>query len=120
VIPATWAPYYRADDGELIGYLVQDEDDLVVPVNLVGHPVGGAMDEYLAEQTLEDVGLSYLAEQWLLRQDDGTDKRVVILEIDADHVVVGDAEFALVVGRPADMIGERVTLAVPTDRLRPA
>ena len=119
MIPATWSPYHRSDDGELIGYLVEDEDDLVVPVNLVGHPVGEAMDTYTAEQTLEDVGLTYLAEQWLLRQDDGTEKRVVIIEIDADHVVVGDAEFALVVGRPADMIGDRVTLAVPTDRLRP-
>lgn len=120
MIPATWSPYHRSDDGELIGYLVEDEDDLVVPVNLVGHPVGEAMDTYSAEQTLEDVGLTYLAEQWLLRQDDGTEKRVVIIEIDADHVVVGDAEFALVVGRPADMIGDRVILAVPTDRLRPA
>jgi hypothetical protein len=107
-------------DGELVGYLMADEGDLVIPMNLVGHPVGAAMDVFAAEQTLEDVGLSYLAEQWLLRQDDGSDRRVVIIEIDADHVVVGDAEFALVVGRPADMIGERVTLPVPTDRLRPA
>ena len=97
-----------------------NEGDLVVPMNLVGHPVGEAMDVFAAEQTLEDVGLSYLAEQWLLRHDDGSEQRVVIIEIDADHVVVGDAEFALVVGRPAEMIGERVTLPVPTDRLRPA
>jgi hypothetical protein len=107
-------------DGELIGYLMADEGDLVVPMNLVGHPVGEAMDVFAAEQTLEDVGLSYLAEQWVLRHDDGSERRVVIIEIDADHVVVGDAEFALVVGRPADMVGERVTLPVPTDRLRPA
>jgi hypothetical protein len=33
--------------------------------------------------------------------------------------VVTDAQFALVVGRPADMV-DRVTLSVPTDRLRPA
>lgn len=119
MIPSGWVPYHRLD-GELIGYLVADVDDLVVPVNLVGHPVGAAMDVFSAEQTLDDVGLSYLAEQWLLRQDDGSDQRVVIIEIDADHVVVGDAEFAMVVGRPATMSGVRVSLPVPTDRLRPA
>ncbi len=118
MIPADWQPYHR-DDGELIGYLVADESGLVVPVNLVGHPIGAAMDRFAAEDMLEDAGLSYLAEPWLLRRDDGSDQRVVIVEVDADHVVVSDADFALVVGRPVDMV-ERVTLSVPTDRLRPA
>ncbi len=118
MIPGQWSPHQR-DDGELIGYLVPDESGLVVPVNLVGHPIGDAMDELAAEQMLEDAGLSYLAEPWLLRRDDGTDQRVVIVEVDADHVVVTDAQFALVVGRPKDMV-DRITLSVPTDRLRPA
>jgi hypothetical protein len=119
LIPADWKPYHRFDDGELIGYLVAEDDDLVVPLNLVGHPVGEAMDQFSAEQTLEDAGLSYLAERWLLRRDDGSEQSVVIVEVDADHVVVTDAQFALVVGRPADMT-DTITLSVPTDRLRPA
>jgi ABC-type arginine transport system ATPase subunit len=118
VIPSDWEPYQR-DDGELIGYLAVEEDDLVVPVNLVGHPIGDAMERLEAEELLEAAGLSYLAEPWLLRHDDGTEQRVVIVEVDADRVVVTDAQFALVVGRPTDMI-DRVTLSVPTDRLRPA
>jgi hypothetical protein len=118
VIPADWKPYHR-DDGELIGYLVTDESGLVVPVNLVGHPIGAPMDQFAAEELLEDAGLSYLAEPWLLRHEDGSEQRVVIVEVDADHVVVTDAQFALVVGRPTDMV-DRVTLSVPTDRLRPA
>lgn len=118
MIPADWQPHHR-DDGELIGYLVAGELDLVVPVNLVGHPIGAAMDRFEAEVLLEDAGLSYLAEPWLLRRDDDTEQRVVIIEVDADHVVVTDAQFALVVGRPMDMV-DRVTLSVPTDRLRPA
>ena len=118
MIPSDWEPHHR-DDGELIGYLVEDELDLVVPVNLVGHPIGAAMDRLAAEELLEDAGLSYLAEPWLLRHDDGSEQRVVIVEVDADHVVVTDAQFALVVGRPVDMV-DRVTLSVPTDRLRPA
>ena len=117
MIPADWEPHHR-DDGELIGYLVAGERDLVVPINLVGHPIGAAMERFAAEDILEDAGLSYLAEPWMLRRDDGSEQRVVIVEVDADHVVVTDAQFALVVGRPADMV-DRVTLSVPTDRLRP-
>ena len=118
MIPADWEPHHR-DDGELIGYLVPGERELVVPINLVGHPIGEAMQRFAAEDMLEDAGLSYLAEPWLLRHDDGSEQRVVFVEVDADHVVVTDAQFALVVGRPADMV-DRLTLSVPTDRLRPA
>ena len=117
MIPSDWQPHHR-DDGELIGYVVAGENGLVVPVNLVGHPIGDAMDRFAAEELLEEAGLSYLAEPWLLRQDDGTEQRVVIIEVDADHVVVTDAQFALVMGRPTEMV-ETVTLSVPTDRLRP-
>ena len=117
MIPADWEPHHR-DDGELIGYLVAADGALVVPVNLVGHPIGEAMERFAAEDMLEDAGLSYLAEPWLLRHDDGSEQRVVIVEVDADHVVVTDAQFALVVGRPSNMI-DRVALSVPTDRLRP-
>jgi hypothetical protein len=118
MIPTDWQPHHR-DDGELIGYVVTEENGLVVPVNLVGHPIGDAMDRFAAEELLENAGLSYLAEPWLLRHDDGTEQRVVIIEVDADHVVVTDAQFARVVGLPKDM-AETLTLSVPTDRLRPA
>ena len=118
MIPADWEPYQR-DDGEIIGYLAVEDDDLVVPVNLVGHPIGDAMDRLEAEELLEAAGLSYMAEPWVLRHEDGSEQRVVIVEVDADHVVVTDAQFALVVGRPTEMV-ETVTLSVPTDRLRPA
>ena len=119
MIPAEWEPYHR-EDGELVGYLVVDDETHIVPVNLVGHPIGEAMDRFAAEQHLEEAGLSYLAEPWMLRHDDGTEQRVVIVEIDADQVVVANADFALVMGRPSDMIGDQITLTVPTDRLRPA
>ncbi len=91
---ADWEPHHR-DDGELIGYLLPAERDLVVPINLVGHPIGEAMERFAAEDMLEDAGLSYLAEPWVLRHDDGSEQRVVIVEVDADRVVVTDAQFAL-------------------------
>jgi hypothetical protein len=119
LIPTNWEPYHR-EDGELVGYLVVADETHIVPMNLVGHPIGDPMDRFAAEQLLEEAGLSYLAEPWILRHDDGTEQRVVIVEIDADQVVVTDADFALVVGRPRDVVAQPTTLTVPTDRLRPA
>lgn len=119
MIPATWDPYYRLDDGELIGYLIPADGGLVVPATIFGHPLDDAMDTFAAEQTLEDVGLSYLADAWWFRHDDAPDQKVVLVEASPEHLVVANADFALVVGAPRD-IGDRIVLTVPTDRLRRA
>jgi hypothetical protein len=58
-------PYHREDDGELLGYLVPD-GELVIPVTVFGYELGDAADEYDASQVLESVGLSYLADTWVL------------------------------------------------------
>lgn len=58
-------PYYREDDGELLGYLVPD-GELFIPVTVFGYELGAASDEYDASQALESIGLSYLADTWVL------------------------------------------------------
>ncbi len=116
MIPADWEPYHRLDDGEVVGYLRPD-GDLVVPTTLVGTDLGPAGDVFAAEQTLEDAGLSYLADQWVYTHDDGSEQRVVIVEVDAARAVLANADFAHVVGAPRD-IGERLEVTLPTDRLR--
>lgn len=65
MIPASWAAYYREGDGELLGYLVSD-GELFVPVTVFGYELGDAVDEYDASQILESIGLSYLADTWVL------------------------------------------------------
>jgi hypothetical protein len=117
VIPSDWEPHHRLDDGELIGYLIPDVDGLVVPTTIFGYRLGEAMDRFSAEQTLDDIGLSYLADVWLLMHDDGTEQRVVLVECNPEEILVANADFALVVGAPRD-IGERQVLPVPTERLR--
>lgn len=117
MIPGAWEPYYRLDDGELVGYLIPADDDLVVPTTIFGYDLDRAMDRFAAEQTLEDIGLSYLADAWLLTHDDGSEQRVVLVECDPEEIVVANAGFALVMGAPRD-IGDRQVIAVPTDRLR--
>lgn len=118
MIPASWEPYYRQDDGELIGYLSPD-DDGIVPMTLIGTPLDGPTDAFAAEQTLEGTGLSYLADRWLLRNDDGSESTVVLVEIDPQRAVVTNADSALVVGRPSDMVSV-TEVPIPTDRLRRA
>jgi len=128
MIPNDWTPYHRIDDGELIGYLQPSAADaeLVMPVTLFGHPLADEPGEdWWAEQLLEDLGLSYLAERWELLREDGTTSRVVISECSPEHVVVALAEFAQVIApngvdRSTEDWGKKWTLSVPTDRLRPA
>lgn len=115
MIPADWTPHRRPGDRETIGYLAPAGDD-VVPMSLLGVPLGEPADWVSAEDVLEEAGLRWLAQPLWLREDDGSDRRVVVLEIDAERVVVGDAEAALVVGRPEELSG-RTVLELPTDRL---
>lgn len=65
MISSSWMPYHREDDGELLGYLVPD-GELVIPVTVFGYELGDAADEYDASQVLESIGLSYLADTWML------------------------------------------------------
>ncbi len=118
MIPAAWEPYHRLDDGELVGYLRPVGDGLV-PTTLLGTALDDALDRFGAEQVLEEVGLSYLADPWILSHDDGTEQRVLLVEVDAERAVLANADFAQVVGAPRD-IGDRVEVDLPTDRLRRA
>ncbi len=65
MISSLWVPYYREDDGELLGYLVP-EGELFAPVTVFGYKLSDAADEYDASQVLESIGLSYLADTWML------------------------------------------------------
>ncbi|HWV25748.1 MAG TPA: hypothetical protein VNZ66_00885 [Aeromicrobium sp.] len=118
MIPADWRRHHRAD-GELIGYLAPVGGDSVVPMTLLGTPVGEPCDEWVATERLDNVGLGYLADRWMLRLADGTERAVVLVEVDAGQAVLAPAEFALVVGVPRDE-SDRIVIDLPTDRLRRA
>ena len=117
VIPQTWIEHRRADDNELLGYL-RPADDVAgqfIPVTVFGCPVGDPADEYDAQQVLESVGLSYLADQWLLTLDGRAEPiSVQIVEASPQRVVVKNVDF----GYEGD-IGRIFVLEVPEDgRLR--
>ncbi|MFI9383033.1 hypothetical protein [Kutzneria sp. NPDC052558] len=110
MIPQHWLPHHRDEDGELLGYL-RPVGDRFEPVTVFGHPLGEAADEDEAVARLEAVGLSYLAERWLLTLPDRAEPIAVqVVEADPDQVRVKSVDHR------AD-IGALFTLPVPTDRL---
>ncbi|HEY8590433.1 MAG TPA: hypothetical protein VIL55_12880 [Naasia sp.] len=78
MIPEDWTPVERDDDGELIGFL-EPVADGVRPVSPFGYPVGEPGGEDEAIERLNELGLRYLAEPWILMRE-GTEHRVRFLE----------------------------------------
>lgn len=111
----SWVPVHR-DDGELIGFVAEDDQGRR-PLTVFGHPLSGAADREAAEERLHSVGMSYLAEKWELRdQEDWIS--VQLVEASPAGVTVQLVDFF----DHADRYGERQHLTAPvgTDRLRPA
>jgi hypothetical protein len=120
VVPTSWIECRREEDGELVGFLVPsplpDDTALVTPVTLFGYPLAGPLAVRDAERILTDVGLSYLADRWQLRLDDGRWIRVEIVEVSPDEVVVQKATRGNI-----DAVSHRFSLPVPVgDVLAPA
>ncbi len=114
MIPLQWVPHYREYDGELLGYLVPD-GEAYVPVTIFGYALDTAADEYDATHVLEAVGLSYLADTWLLSIDGrGDPTNVQIVEASPHLLRVKSVDY----GWEQDY-GTLIDLPVPeTGRLR--
>src|SRR5215469_14903863 len=113
MLPTTWIPHRRAEDDELLGYLcpVDPSAERFVPLTVFGYPLGDEADEHDAQQVLESVGLSYLADRWLLTLDGRPDPiSVEIIEASPDQVRVKNVDF----GYEAD-IGKIFVLDVPVN-----
>lgn len=111
--PPHWTPFHRDEDGELLGYLAEDEAG-TTPLTLFGFPLGAPTDEGSATEVLQRRGLAVLADPWWLEEPDGG-FRVQILSADPTTVTVARADYGFV---PPDT--KRLRLRVPTgDRLRP-
>jgi hypothetical protein len=116
VIPATWVPHRREDDGELLGYLEPAQDDFQART-VFGYPIGEPGGRLDAERALDAAGLSYLAERWLLSLPGREEPvSVLIVEVTPSAVTVQSVDY----GYEGD-IGTPLVLEVPTsaDELRP-
>ena len=82
-----WIVHRRGIDGELLGWMQPAEDGFVV-VDLLGRPRTGVVDWIAAEETLDALGIGYLAELYELRLESGEWLRVRIAEVSPDRIVV--------------------------------
>lgn len=112
MIPADWTPH-RRDDGELLGWIRPEGDDWVA-VDLLGRAASAAGDWLDAEDSLEERGLSWLAEIWMLERDGSGPLRVKLVEVtpgrvgEAGRVVVQTDDFGAI-----DVPVERIELPWP-------
>lgn len=88
MIPADWTPH-RREDGELLGWIRPSGSDWLA-VDLLGREVTGAVDWLDAEAALEEHGIRWLADPWVLEGEapsagSGTEPlRVRIVEVVPD------------------------------------
>ena len=86
MIPDDWTAH-RRDDGELIGWIRPEGDDWLA-VDLLGRDVSGPLDWLDAEAALEDHGIAWLADVWMLEGEAPEVIRVRMVEVTPERVVV--------------------------------
>jgi hypothetical protein len=91
---AEWIEHRRGD-GELVGWMRMTGDDFIA-IDLLGREVTEPTDWLTAEEALDELGIGYLAEPFILRQETGTDLRVRIVEVSRQRIVVKKDDFGAV------------------------
>lgn len=86
---------HRRGDGERVGWIVPRGEDFIV-VDLLGRERGGRVDWLTAEETLEALGIGYLADLYVLTLEDGSDLRVRIAEVSGSGITVKKDDFGAV------------------------
>lgn len=80
---ADWTPH-RRDDGELLGWIRPEGDDWVA-VDVLGRRASDAVDWLDAEAALEERGIAWLADPWMLEGEGDRPLRVRIVEATPDE-----------------------------------
>jgi len=91
-----WIEHRRAD-GERVGWM-RPEGDGFVPVDLLGRDRADVLDWLAAEELLDELGIGYLAEPYLLERADGSLLRVRIVEVSTDGIRVKLDDFGAIDG----------------------
>lgn len=85
-VSAHWIEHRRGDR-ELVGWIRAEGDGFVV-VDLLGRQRTDVVDWLSAEETLDSLGIGYLADPYELLLDDGRWLRVRITEVSPDRITV--------------------------------
>jgi len=79
MIPADWTPH-RREDGELLGWIRPEGADWLA-VDVLGRELTGEIDWLDAEAALEEHGIRWLADPWILEDEAEGPLRVQIVEV---------------------------------------
>lgn len=94
---------------------MRPEGDGFVVIDLLGRARTGPIDWFSAERELDELGIGYLAEPFLLELEDGRQLRVRILEVSTDSIRVKRDDWGAI-----DVSLLEYTLPFPIpERLRP-
>jgi hypothetical protein len=87
-----WIEHRRGLDGERLGWMKPVDDGFVV-IDLLGREVTGVLDWLEAEQTLDDLGIGYLADIYELELKPGEWLRVRLVEVTTTEIRVKKDDF---------------------------
>jgi hypothetical protein len=94
VIGADWTPH-RREDGELVGWIRPSGEDWVA-IDLLGREASGPVDWLDAEEALEQAGIGYLADPWMLEGEGDRPIRVRLVEVTPERIVVKGDDFGAI------------------------
>jgi len=100
-----WIEHRRGRDGELLGW-IKPVDDGFVAMDLLGREKTAVVDWLVAEETLDEVGIAYLAEPYELLLDSGVWLRVRLVEVSANQIRVKKEDWG-------DMTASQIYYTVP-------
>ncbi len=112
-VPDAWIPHRRGD-GELVGWIAAAGDEWDA-FDVLGRAVVASVDWLAAEEALEERGLAFLADPWMLEREGAAPLRVRMVEVAPERIVVKAEDYG-------DMTAasERIVLPWPLPaRLRP-
>lgn len=103
MLPADWIEHRRGDR-ELVGWIVPEGEGFLAYDILERLVTAEPVDWTAAEEVLDELGIGYLADRYILTLPDGEERPVRITEVNTRRVVVVADEFgaASAVGSNAD------------------
>lgn len=117
MLPTDWIEH-RRPDGETLGWMVPDGEGFRVR-DLLGREVVQEPIEWLeAEELLEELGIGYLADRWVLRLPDGRERPVRIAEASSRGVTVVADEYGAASAVGGDPERFRLPFPVPAELRR--
>lgn len=86
---------HRRDDGELLGW-IRPQGEGWVAIDLLGREATDAVEWLDAEAALEELGIGYLAEPWMLDREGERPVRVRFVEVTPARIVVKAEDFGAI------------------------